>query len=94
MYYVDFGMGYGMEKAHASMDKTRASAISFMKIREIAPLTDFRPTKCDVYKAKKKSAYVGKIVYKDKRFWWVTYGAIQELSENGKVKKLMTYIPL
>ena len=92
MYYVNFGKGY--EKGTESLDGTRKIAVAFMGFKNVVPNPDVRPMEIKVYMAKDKNAYVGKVVYKHQRFWWVTYGAIQELSESGKTKKLMTYNPL
>ena len=92
MYYVNFGKGY--EKGTESLDGTRKIAVAFMGFKNVVPNPDVSPTVVRVYKAKSMGAYVGKVVYRHQGFWWVTYGSIQELSESGKTKKLMTYNPL
>lgn len=92
MYYVYFGKGY--EKGEETLDGTRKMAIAFMGFKDAVMHADISPKQVWIYKSKSKEGFVGRVIYKHQRYWWVTYSAIQELSENGKVKKLMTYIPL
>lgn len=95
MYYVRFGFGneYAYEKGEKTLDKTRSVMISYLKLKQMAH-SDVKLSSALIYKAKNKDGYIGKVVVKNDLCWWVTYRTIQQLSENGKVKKLMTYIPL
>lgn len=89
MYWIDFGKG--MEEGYETLDKTRKAAIAYMGFKNSVRFADGKAPTCMIYHTKNKNSYVGRISFKHQRYWWVSYSMIQELNENGQVKKLLTY---